>query len=39
MCSFQAIVPKNTDWRAFRTSYVWERREGAFEPSYSTANA
>jgi len=34
--AFQAIVPKTTDWRAYQTSYVWDRREPALEPSYST---
>ena len=37
VCAFQAIVPKTTDWREFRTSAVWadgeERPE--LEPSYS----
>ena len=37
VCAFQAIVPKTTDWREFRTSPVWadgeERPE--LEPSYS----
>jgi phthalate 4,5-dioxygenase len=34
--AFQAIVPKTTDWRAYQASYVWDRREPALEPSYST---
>lgn len=34
--AFQAIVPKTTDWRAFKASYVWDTREPALEPSYST---
>ena len=37
VCSFQAIVPKTTDWRTYETRYVWldgqDRPE--FEPSYS----
>jgi len=37
VCSYQAIVPKSVDWRAFDTRYVWpdgtERPE--LEPSYS----
>lgn len=24
VCSFQAVVPKTTDWRDFKTSYVWD---------------
>ena len=40
VCSFQAIVPKTTDWRGFAVSYVWEvsdsSREPVLEPSYST---
>lgn len=34
--AFQAIVPKTTDWRAYRASYVWDTREPELEPSYST---
>jgi len=34
--AFQAIVPKSTDWRAYQASYVWDTREPALEPSYST---
>jgi phthalate 4,5-dioxygenase oxygenase subunit len=34
--AFQAIVPKTTDWRAFKASYVWDSHEPALEPSYST---
>ena len=37
VCSYQAIVPKSVDWRAFDARYVWpdgtERTE--LEPSYS----
>jgi phthalate 4,5-dioxygenase oxygenase subunit len=37
VCSFQAIVPKTVDWRAYEVRYVWadgiERPE--LEPSYS----
>jgi phthalate 4,5-dioxygenase oxygenase subunit len=36
VCSFQAIVPKTTDWRAYAASYVWDGKEPALEPSYST---
>ncbi|CAN7196598.1 Rieske 2Fe-2S domain-containing protein [Polaromonas sp. LjRoot131] len=34
--AFQAIVPKTTDWRAYQANYVWDTREPALEPSYST---
>ena len=37
VCSFQAIVPKSTDWRVFAARYVWDANEPALEPSYSTA--
>lgn len=39
ICSFQAIMPKEVDWRDFDTGYVWEpsaAREEELEPSYST---
>ena len=36
VCSFQAIVPKTTDWRTFPASYVWDAGEPVLEPSYST---
>jgi phthalate 4,5-dioxygenase oxygenase subunit len=39
ICAYQAIVPKTTDWRAYPVSYVWDSREPALEPSYSTASA
>ncbi|MES2978463.1 MAG: Rieske 2Fe-2S domain-containing protein [Pseudomonadota bacterium] len=39
VCSFQAIVPKTTDWRAFQASYVWAQEGPALEPSYSTGPA
>jgi phthalate 4,5-dioxygenase oxygenase subunit len=37
VCAYQAIVPKNVDWRAFDVSYVWPGGETgpALEPSYS----
>lgn len=37
VCSFQAIVPKTTDWRAYKVKYVWDRRSDAeaLEPSYN----
>ncbi|MDB5964214.1 MAG: MarR family transcriptional regulator [Polaromonas sp.] len=34
--AYQAIIPKTTDWRAFSGSYVWDSKEPALEPSYST---
>ncbi len=38
ICSFQAIVPKTTDWRAFSAKYVWDDSNApVLEPSYSTA--
>ena len=36
VCSFQAIVPKTTDWRVFGAHHVWDSSEPALEPSYST---
>ncbi|MCZ4317116.1 Rieske 2Fe-2S domain-containing protein [Comamonadaceae bacterium G21597-S1] len=36
VCSFQAIVPKTTDWRSFEAKHVWDGAEPALEPSYST---
>lgn len=39
VCSFQAIVPKTTDWRAFDAQYVWDDEQPALEPSYSTSTA
>jgi len=39
VCSFQAIVPKATDWRAFDAKYVWDNEQPALEPSYSTSTA
>jgi len=37
VCSFQAIVPKTTDWRSFAARPVWDEQQPALEPSYSTA--
>ncbi|MES2912995.1 MAG: Rieske 2Fe-2S domain-containing protein [Pseudomonadota bacterium] len=34
--AYQAIIPKASDWRAFAGSYVWDKKEPALEPSYST---
>ena len=34
--AYQAIIPKTSDWRAFAGSYVWDKKEPALEPSYST---
>ena len=39
VCSYQAIIPKTTDWRAYAAKYVWDRAEPALEPSYSTSAA
>lgn len=39
ICAFQAIVPKTTDWRSFKASYVWASVAPALEPSYSTSEA
>lgn len=39
ICAFQAIVPKTTDWRSFKASYVWASVAPALEPSYSTSDA
>ena len=40
VCSFQAIVPKSTDWRSYPAACVWEASAGSkdqlLEPSYST---
>ena len=37
VCSFQAIVPKTTDWRAYDARYVWQDgvEHPVLEPSYS----
>jgi len=37
VCAFQTILPKTTDWRSFSGSYVWDSKEPALEPSYSTS--
>lgn len=37
VCSFQAIVPKTTDWRDFETGFVWEGGVAKLEDSYSVA--
>ena len=34
--AYQAIIPKTTDWRSFSGSYVWDSKQPALEPSYST---
>jgi len=36
VCSYQAIIPKTTDWRAHEARYVWDTVQPALEPSYST---
>ena len=37
VCSFQAIVPKTTDWRAYEARHVWPggQTHPELEPSYS----
>jgi phthalate 4,5-dioxygenase oxygenase subunit len=37
VCSFQAIVPKTTDWRDYEAQHVWAGGQGQpeLEPSYS----
>ena len=35
VCSFQAIVPKSTDWRAFEARHIWEENGPAQEPTSS----
>lgn len=35
VCSFQAILPKTTDWRVHKARYVWDGQEPELEPSYS----
>jgi len=37
VCSFQAIVPKTTDWRQYDAQYVWAdgQQHPELEPSYS----
>jgi len=39
VCSFQAIVPKTTDWRAFDACHIWDVAQPALEASYSTPSA
>ena len=34
VCSFQAIVPKTTDWRTYEVEPVWEASGAVLEPSY-----
>lgn len=34
VCSFQAIVPKNVDWRSYEVKPVWETTGPVLEPSY-----
>lgn len=33
VCSFQAIVPKETDWRAFPAHYVWDKIPSTNQPA------
>ncbi len=37
VCSFQAVVPKTTDWREFQAHHVWleDKSQPQLEPSYS----
>lgn len=35
ICSFQAIIPKTTDWRSFQAKHVWDHTELELEPSYN----
>ena len=41
VCSFQAIVPKEVDWRDYAARYIWQNNPAddrpVLEPSYSTA--
>jgi phthalate 4,5-dioxygenase oxygenase subunit len=34
VCSYQAIVPKTTDWRSYEVKPVWETLREVLEPSY-----
>jgi phthalate 4,5-dioxygenase oxygenase subunit len=37
VCSYQAVVPKTTDWREYQAAYVWEEAKGpALESQYQT---
>jgi phthalate 4,5-dioxygenase oxygenase subunit len=38
VCSFQAIVPKETDWRAFPARYVWEKIPSTNQPAQQSAS-
>lgn len=31
VCSFQKVIPKDTDWRAFAAKYVWNKENSAGE--------
>jgi phthalate 4,5-dioxygenase oxygenase subunit len=35
VCSYQAIVPKTVDWKAYDVKPVWETQGPVLEPSYS----
>lgn len=39
VCSFQAIVPKSTDWRQFSAHHVWDASDPALEPARSNPAA
>lgn len=34
-CAFQAIMPKDADWRKYDVDYVWDTAGEELEPSYS----
>ncbi|TAL76883.1 MAG: MarR family transcriptional regulator [Burkholderiaceae bacterium] len=38
VCSFQAIVPKDTDWRAFPAHYVWDKVPSTNQPAQQSAS-
>lgn len=38
VCSFQAIVPKETDWRAFPAHYVWDKIPATNQPAQQSTS-
>ena len=38
VCSFQAILPKTSDWRSFQARFVWTEERPELEPSYSVSS-
>lgn len=38
VCSFQAIVPKETDWRAFPAHYVWDKIPSTNQPAQQSTS-